>query len=59
MRHIFSNTLAFIKIITNQTYLGKVKFGGQLHQGTHQQLISSTLFNHVQNKMEKLGIGKK
>jgi len=44
------------KILTNQTYLGKVKFGGQLHQGSHQQLISSTLFNHVQNKLEKLGI---
>jgi len=46
------------KILTNQTYLGKVKFGGQVHQGTHQQLISSTLFNHVQNKLEKLGIKK-
>jgi|SRR3989344_5945566 len=47
------------KILMNQTYLGKVKFGGQLHQGTHQQLISSTLFNHVQNKLESLGIGHK
>jgi hypothetical protein len=47
------------KILTNQTYLGKVKFGGELHQGTHQQLISSTLFNHVQNKLESLGIGQK
>lgn len=46
------------KILTNQTYLGKVKFDGQTHQGTHQALISSTLFNHVQNKLEKLGIGK-
>jgi hypothetical protein len=44
------------KILTNQTYLGKVKFRGELHQGDHQQLISSTLFNHVQNKLEKLGI---
>lgn len=47
------------KILTNQTYLGKIKFDGQLHQGTHQQLISSTLFNHVQNKLEELGIGQK
>ncbi len=46
------------KILTNQTYLGKVKFDGQTHQGIHQALISSTLFNHVQNKLEKLGIGK-
>jgi site-specific DNA recombinase len=44
------------KVLTNQTYLGKVKFGGQIHQGIHQQLISSTLFNHVQNKLEQLGI---
>jgi len=44
------------KILTNQTYLGKVKFDGQTHQGIHQALISSTLFNHVQNKLEKLGI---
>jgi len=46
------------KVLTNQTYLGKIKFDGQTHQGTHQTLISSTLFNHVQNKLEKLGIGK-
>jgi len=44
------------KILTNQTYLGKIKFDGQTHQGTHQTLISSTLFNHVQNKLEKLRI---
>lgn len=44
------------KILKNQAYLGKIKFDGQTHQGTHQPLISSTLFNHVQNKLEKLGI---
>ena len=44
------------KILTNITYLGKNKFNKQIHQGTHQQLISSTLFNHVQNKLDKLGI---
>ena len=46
------------KILTNQTYLGKVKFDKQTYQGIHQSLISSTLFNHVQNKLENLGIGK-
>ena len=46
------------KVLTNQTYLGKIKFDGQTHQGTHPPLISSTLFNHVQNKLEKLGIKK-
>ncbi len=44
------------KILKNQTYLGKIKFDGQTYQGTHPPLISSTLFNHVQNKIEKLGI---
>lgn len=42
------------KILSNQTYLGKIKFDGQTHQGTHQPLLSSTLFNHVQNKLERL-----
>lgn len=46
------------KILTNQTYLGKVKFDKQTHKGLHQALISSTLFNHVQNKLEDLGIKK-
>lgn len=44
------------KILKNQTYLGKIKFDGQTYQGSHQSLISSTLFNHVQNKLEELGI---
>ncbi len=44
------------KVLTNQAYLGKVKFDGQTHKGEHQPLISSTLFNHVQDKLEKLGI---
>ncbi len=44
------------KILRNQTYLGKIKFDGQTHQGSHKPLISSTLFNHVQNKLEDLGI---
>ncbi|MEK6945717.1 MAG: recombinase family protein [Nanoarchaeota archaeon] len=46
------------KILTNQAYLGKVKFDNQTHPGAHQPLISSTLFNHVQNKFETLGINK-
>jgi len=42
------------KILTNFTYIGKVKFNGQIHQGNHQPLISHTLFNHVQNKLSKI-----
>ena len=46
----------FKKILKNQTYLGKIKFDGQTYQGTHKPLLSSTLFNHVQNKLESLGV---
>ncbi len=42
------------KILTNFTYIGKIKFNNQIYQGNHQSLISSTLFNHVQNKLEKI-----
>lgn len=42
------------KILTNFTYIGKVKFNRQIHEGNHQPIVSSTLFNHVQNKLEKL-----
>ena len=42
------------KILKNFTYIGKVKFDNQIHQGEHKPLISSTLFNHAQNKLEKI-----
>ena len=44
------------KILFNFTYIGKIKFNGQIHEGKHQPIVSSTLFNHVQNKLEKLKI---
>jgi DNA invertase Pin-like site-specific DNA recombinase len=44
------------KILTNFTYIGKIKFNGELHQGKHPPLISSMLFNHVQDKLERMGI---
>ena len=46
------------KILTNFTYIGKIKFNNQIHDGKHQPIISSTLFNHVQNKLERLGVKK-
>lgn len=46
------------KILTNFSYLGKIKFDGEVYDGTHHPLISSTLFNHVQDKFEKLGFKK-
>jgi len=44
------------KILKNFTYIGKIKFNNQIYDGEHAQIISSTLFNHVQNKLERLGI---
>jgi len=44
------------KILKNFTYIGKVRFNNQVFNGNHEPIISSTLFNHVQNKLEKLGI---
>lgn len=44
------------KILKNFTYIGKVKFSGQIIQGKHQPLITTELFNKVQLKLEKLGI---
>ena len=44
------------KILKNFTYIGKIKFNNQIYEGSHQPIISTTLFNHVQNKLEKLGI---
>ena len=44
------------KVLKNFTYIGKIKFNNQIHEGSHQPIVSSTLFNHVQNKIERLGI---
>ncbi len=44
------------KILKNFTYIGKIKFDKQIIQGKHQPIISSTLFNHIQNKIAQLGI---
>ena len=41
------------KILMNFTYLGKIKFNGQIHSGSHTPIVSTTLFNHVQNKLER------
>ncbi|NCO18367.1 hypothetical protein COT60_01950 [Candidatus Pacearchaeota archaeon CG09_land_8_20_14_0_10_30_9] len=44
------------KILKNFTYVGKIKFDGEIHEGIHEPILSSTLFNHVQDKLERLGI---
>ncbi len=42
------------KVLTNFTYIGKIKFNNQIFNGNHQPLISSILFNKVQDKLEKI-----
>ena len=39
------------KVLTNETYLGKVKFGGDVLQGKHTALISQELFDKVGEKL--------
>ncbi len=46
------------KILTNFTYIGKIKFNNQTYQGTHKPLVSTTLFNHVQDKLERMSVKK-
>jgi len=40
------------KILRNFAYIGKIKFDGEIHQANHQPIISSILFNKVQDKLE-------
>lgn len=42
------------KILSNFTYIGKIKFNNEIYQGNHQPIISATLFNQVQNKLENI-----
>ncbi len=41
------------KILRNFSYLGKIKFNGEIHEGTHKPLVSAILFNNVQDKLDK------
>ena len=42
------------KVLKNFTYLGKIKFDNQIHEGQHEAIISSTDFNHVQDKLDQI-----
>jgi hypothetical protein len=46
------------KILLNFTYIGKIKFNNQIYAGDHEPIITSTLFNHVQDKLERMGFKK-
>ncbi|MBD3247259.1 hypothetical protein GF378_01415 [Candidatus Pacearchaeota archaeon] len=42
------------KILNNFTYIGKINFNNQIYNGNHKPLVSSILFNKVQDKLEKI-----
>jgi hypothetical protein len=42
------------KVLRNFAYVGKVKFDGQIHEGKHKPLVTTILFNHVQDKLDKI-----
>jgi hypothetical protein len=39
------------KILKNRTYLGEIKFDGQLHKAGHKPIISAEIFYAVQRKL--------
>lgn len=47
------------KILKNFAYVGKIKFDGQIHSANHKPIVSTTLFNHVQDTLDKLKRKKK
>lgn len=49
-------TAGIKKLLKNITYIGKVKFAGQVSEGQHEKLIPYELFNKVQNKLEKISL---
>ena len=42
------------KILRNFTYIGKIKFNSKIYEGGHPIIIPPTLFNRVQDKLEKI-----
>ncbi len=40
------------KILQNRTYLGEIKFDGQLHKSEHKALLSPEIFYAVQRKLQ-------
>jgi len=42
------------KILRNFAYIGKIKFNGQINASEHTPIVQATLFNHVQDKLDKI-----
>ena len=51
-------TTGMKKLLKNITYIGKVKFAGEVSNGTHDPLVTIELFNRVQDKLEKISFKK-
>ena len=47
------------KILQNRTYLGEIKFAGNLHKGEHKPIISPEIFYAVQKKLRIICSTKK
>ena len=47
------------KILSNFAYIGKIKFNNEIYSGAHEPIISSILFNKVQDKLDKIKKRKK
>ena len=39
------------KVLSNESYLGNVKFAGEISEGEHEAIIGQETFNEVQNKL--------
>ena len=39
------------KVLSNETYLGKIKFSGEISNGVHSPLLSEEVFNKVKEKL--------
>ena len=42
------------KVLKNRTYLGEIKFNGQIYKSNHKPIISSEIFYAVQRKITRI-----
>jgi hypothetical protein len=47
------------KILKNRTYLGEVKFAGNLYKATHKPIVNPEIFYAVQRKLAEISKKKK
>ena len=44
------------KVLSNQSYLGNVKFAGKVSEGEHEAIINREMFEKIQKKLRKWAI---